>query len=113
MNLVEVDCPKGTKSTPLNDFASYARQNAIVRGKINANPSHRELCGSIGEEYIELCQATEGESEHLPGYTEVEEELVDILISCLTSLSCMGTDIDKAVGDKMKFNESRIINQKK
>jgi hypothetical protein len=47
------------------------------------------------------------ESNHLPGYTEAQEELADILITCLTELHRRDTDIEKIVSEKVKYNKTR------
>ena len=59
-------------------------------------------------EVNELAEASEDKkSEHLPEYTEAQEELADIIIGCMTELFKRGVDVDKIIDAKIEFNEQR------
>lgn len=88
--------------------ASKAFYNALRRGKTSIYNSHQQDTESIMIEVNELAEASEDKkSEHLPEYTEAQEELADILICCMTELVKRGVNVDKIVDDKIKFNENR------
>lgn len=93
----------------LNKIAQKAYNNAVLRKKVTLYSSHQEDVDSLMEEMKEFAEASETkDSEHLPLYTEADEELADILISCLTELFKRGVNVDKLVDDKMEFNEKRV-----
>jgi hypothetical protein len=59
-------------------------------------------------EVNEFAEASEDKkSEHLPEYTEAQEELADIIIGCMTELFKRGVDVDKIIDAKIEFNEQR------
>lgn len=92
----------------LKQTARAAFENAVRRKKTAAQVKHySDACGIL-KEIDEFGQAGEDmPSEHIPPYTEAQEELADILICCLTELYKRGTDIEAIITHKMKFNESR------
>lgn len=93
----------------LNKIAQKAYNNAVLRKKVTLYSSHQEDVDSLMEEMKEFAEASETkDSEHLPLYTEADEELADILICCLTELFKRGVNVDKLVDDKMEFNEKRV-----
>lgn len=49
----------------------------------------------------------ESPSEHLPEYTEAQEELADILITCLTELDRRKVDVEEIIMKKIEFNKIR------
>jgi NTP pyrophosphatase (non-canonical NTP hydrolase) len=92
----------------LKIVAREAYECAFRRKKTSPGINHNIDVSSLAEEVAELYRASEtAPSVHLPGYTETQEELTDILIGCLTELYKRGTDIEAILGDKMKFNEER------
>lgn len=96
----------------MNNLAIETYQTAIERRKItdthDSHEQHIEAHNSLLEEIKEFSWASEmRESNHLPGYTEAQEELADILITCLTELHRRGTDIEKIVSEKVKYNKTR------
>ena len=92
----------------MNTIASRCCYNAFKRNKTSLFNEHDEDANSIMEEVKEFLLASEEKkSEHLPKYTEAQEELADILISCMTELYKRGVDIDTIVMDKIIFNENR------
>ena len=59
-------------------------------------------------EVNEFAEASEDKkSEHLPEYTEAQEELADIIIGCMTELFKRGIDVDKIIDAKIEINEQR------
>lgn len=92
----------------LKQTAREAYECAYRRHKTSPGIDHNIDASSLAEEVAELYRASEtGTSEHLPEYTETQEELIDILISCLTELYKRGTDIEAILAAKMKFNSKR------
>lgn len=85
---------------------SYA--GAVKRGKTSSVCTHYDTFWGIFEELKEFRESFEGTpSEHLPDYSQAQEELADILICCLTELHRRGVDIDKLILDKIQYNETR------
>lgn len=97
----------------LNSIAQQTYETAIRRCKIVPTDSkkqmHEECHSAILGELLEFAMASERrESIHIKGYTEAEEEMIDILITCLTGLRQRGTDIEKLLLDKIEFNKTRV-----
>lgn len=92
----------------LNKLAKICRQIAIQRGKITENSSPRASLYHISAEWRELANATPHRSDHLPHWSEQEEEAADIIISCLTYLTCIKCEsIEDLLRDKIEYNASR------
>ena len=96
----------------MNRTALKTYETALQRKKITETDSnserHKQAHESLFEELKEFSWASEvRKSRHLPQYTEAQEELADILITCLTELHRRGVDIEKIITDKVKFNETR------
>lgn len=97
----------------LQKFAKRAYLCALKRGKITSTTSSVEMsiegfCG-LKEEVEEVQNASAEEpSDHLPDYSEEVEEYVDVVIVALTELYRRGTDVEKVLHEKMKYNERRI-----
>lgn len=47
-------------------------------------------------------------SEHLPEYTQAQEELADVLICCLAELHRRGVDVERIVKENIEFNKTRV-----
>lgn len=78
------------------------------RGKINKFTSGKAIILAISSEWRELLGATKFKSEHLPQYSEQEEEAADIIIATLTYLHRIGCeDVEQLIKDKISFNERR------
>lgn len=93
----------------LNKAARRAYNNAIARGKITSDGGHEETVSSLAEELDELRRASEtAPADHMHGRTEAVEELVDVLIGSMTELYRRGVDLEKAVHEKLSYNESRV-----
>ena len=98
-----------TQILHINDLARQAFDTAIIRGKTNKDLSHNDTFFGILEELKEFRQASEvTKSEHLPEYTEAQEELADVLIWCLTELHRRGTNIEEILKAKIEFNKTRV-----
>lgn len=97
-----------TKITRINDLAKQAYNNAIIRGKTSKDISHDDTFFGVLEELKEFREASEIDpSEHLPEYTEAQEELTDVLICCLTELHRRGVDVERIIKEKIEFNKTR------
>lgn len=97
----------------MNTIAKLTHDTAIRRGKFiltdDKSQMHRESHDCILDELREFSFASEViKSKHLPGYTEAQEELADILICCLTELHRRGVNIEELVKAKVEFNKTRV-----
>lgn len=98
-----------TKITRINDLAQTAFDTAIIRGKTEKDADHLDTFFGILSELKEFREASEIEpSEHLPEYTEAQEELADVLICCLTELHRRGVDVERIIKEKIEFNKTRV-----
>ena len=94
----------------LQEKASKAFYNALRRGKTSVYNYHRDDAETLMAEMKEFAEASEDKkSEHLPEYTEAQEELADIIIGCMTELFKRGVNIEKIIDAKIDFNEKRIL----
>lgn len=95
--------------TRINDLAKQAHETAVKRGKTSEDASHLDTFFSILSELKEFRAAGETKkSEHLPEYTETQEELTDVLICCLTELHRRGVDVEEILKAKINYNKTRI-----
>lgn len=97
----------------LNKLGKRSYHLAVVRNKIAEGVSqdelHRQTVSGVFTEGREVEQASETEmSDHVKSLTQVAEELVDVLLVCVTELHRRGVDIEDAVHKKLKYNEDRI-----
>lgn len=93
----------------INQLAQTAFDTAIIRGKTEKDAGHLDTFFGILSELKEFREASEVDpSEHLPEYTQAQEELTDVLICCLTELHRRGVDVEKIVTDKIEFNKTRV-----
>lgn len=92
----------------LNALSSTCHNIAIKRGKVGDEIIHWKSASSISDELMEFIKANEeSPSEHLPEYTEAQEELADILITCLTELDRRKVDVEEIIMKKIEFNKIR------
>ena len=92
----------------LQEKARKAFHNALRRGKTSVYNYHQDDAKTLMAEMKEFAEASEEmKSEHLPEYTEAQEELADIIIGCMTELFKRGIDVDKIIDAKIEFNEQR------
>lgn len=95
--------------TRINDLARQAFNTAIIRGKTSKEISHDDTFFGILEELKEFREASEVDpSEHLPEYTQAQEELTDVLICCLTELHRRGVDVEEIIKAKINYNKTRV-----
>lgn len=93
----------------INELAQTAFNTAIIRGKTARDMNHLDTFFSILSELKEFRAAGETKkSEHLPEYTEAQEELTDVLICCLTELHRRGVDVERIIKEKIEFNKTRV-----
>ena len=79
----------------INQLAQTAYKTAIIRGKTEKDAGHLDAFFDILSELKEFREASEVEpSEHLPEYTQAQEELTDVLICCLTELYRRETNVE-------------------
>jgi NTP pyrophosphatase (non-canonical NTP hydrolase) len=92
----------------INQLAQTAFDTAIIRGKTARDMNHLDTFFGILSELKEFREASEvKKSEHLPEYTEAQEELTDVLICCLTELHRRGVDVERIIKEKIEFNKTR------
>lgn len=89
----------------LNNIAALCAENAKKRGKVGYDVLHHLTAHDIYEELYEFERV---QSDHIPEYTEAQEELADILITCLTELHRRNVNIESIIERKLSFNQTRI-----
>lgn len=95
--------------TKINELAKQAHETAVKRGKTSEDASHLDTFFGILSELKEFREASEVDpSEHLPEYTQAQEELTDVLICCLTELHRRGVDVEEIIKAKIEFNKTRV-----
>ena len=95
-------------ATRINDLAKQAHETAVKREKTSEDASHLDTFFSILSELKEFREASEVDpSEHLPEYTQAQEELTDVLICCLTELHRSGVDVEEILKAKINYNKTR------
>ncbi len=93
----------------INELAQTAFDTAIIHGKTAKDADHLDTFFGILSELKEFREASEVEpSEHLPEYTQAQEELTDVLICCLTELHRRGVDVEEIIKAKIEFNKTRV-----
>lgn len=93
----------------INQLAQTAFNTAIIRGKTAKDAGHLDAFFDIFSELKEFREASEiDKSEHLPEYSQAQEELTDVLICCLTELHRRGVDVERIVKEKIEFNKTRV-----
>ena len=89
-------------------MARVAFNTAIIRGKTQKDLPHLDTFFGILEELKEFREASEfDKSDHLPRYTQAQEELTDVLICCLTELHRRNTNVEEILKAKIEFNKTR------
>lgn len=93
----------------INQLAQTAFNTAIIRRKTARDMNHLDTFFGILSELKEFRKASETEkSEHLPEYTQAQEELTDVLICCLTELHRREVDVERIIKEKIEFNKTRV-----
>ena len=95
--------------TRINDLAKQAHETAVKRGKTSEDASHLDTFFGILSELKEFREASEVDpSEHLPEYTQAQEELTDVLICCLTELYRREVNVEEILIAKINYNKTRV-----
>lgn len=95
--------------TRINELAKQAHETAVKRGKTSEDALHLDTFFGILSELKEFREASEIDpSEHLPQYTQSQEELTDVLICCLTELYRREVDVEEILMAKIEFNKTRV-----
>ena len=96
------------------DFmAVWAYAHALRRGKTRNDMTHEEIYDGIKQELDEFLNATDAPSEHLPQFSQRQEELADIILACMTELckECALKNNEYNTGDvlvaKNEYNANR------
>ena len=93
----------------INEIAEHAYKRALERGKITEVSAPMKRYAECKDEFCELLKANEDvSSEHISEYSEVQEELVDILIVCLTELHRRNDNVERIIMRKLDYNDKRI-----
>lgn len=93
----------------LDKLAKLCHQTALRRKKIGEHSSPKGIMLAISAEWRELCAASqEKDSEHIPEWSEMEEEAADVIIATVTLLQHIGCEsIEQLLRDKIEFNRKR------
>lgn len=92
----------------LNDWARRSFECAVRRGKTHSRISHKDMCESIQAELDELKKASrKAMSVHIEGMNEETEELVDVMLCCMTELYNKGENVEAALMAKLIYNDGR------
>lgn len=95
--------------TKINELAKQAHETAVRRGKTSEDALHLDTFFGILSELKEFRETSEVDpSEHLPEYTQAQEELADIAISALTELYARVDDVEEVIVAKINYNKTRI-----
>lgn len=84
-----------------------ALECAIKRGKLSGMLTQDVWASAIMDEVSELNIATSCNSQHIPLYAEYEEELADVVITCMSMAEWYAIDLGEVIDTKMKYNEER------
>lgn len=87
------------------DEQQRAYKCAFKRGKSKRN--FKDWCVDILSEVTELFKSHLYPSEHIPEFTEHDEELADIVITCMSMAEYYGIDLGRVIEAKMTYNERR------
>ena len=92
----------------INKIAERAYASAMKRGKIKTYLDITEVAKGLSSEVQEVFEASEHKaSEHLPEYTEIAEELADVILVSFTELRRRNVNVEEILLQKMHFNENR------
>jgi len=93
--------------TDLNQLAEDSFESALRRNpKFNSDSARLKIYEEV-EEFECATFNKDADSPHCPELTAVEEELADVILSCLVFSKCENIDIEKALRIKNEFNKRR------
>lgn len=93
----------------LNRLAKRCFDIALKRKKMTETTSPKAVVLAISSEWRELAEAGKDRSNHIPSWSEREEEAADVIIATLTYLEKIGcNDIEQLLKDKVEFNSYRV-----
>lgn len=96
------------EAVSINELAERAYKCALRRGQVTVDVSHESTVNGLANEFAEFVIASEElPSEHLSYISEADEEIIDILIVCLTELKRRGLNAEYLIEKKIGFNEQR------
>lgn len=95
----------------INEIAKESCDLAIERDKIRSCYIGYGIL-TMGEEMNEVENAffyddPEKQSDHLPKYTTVQEEIADVVLAGLSNLHFLGVDPQEILCSKLEFNKKR------
>jgi NTP pyrophosphatase (non-canonical NTP hydrolase) len=92
----------------MNELARRALATAKRRRQTYQGIGHKKMVAGIQAEMDELHSASpKTPSPHISWMDEETEELVDVLICCMTELRNKGVNVEVAVQAKIEYNEKR------
>ena len=85
----------------INKLAELAHACAIRRNKITGHHDWEEFMKDLSSEFAELaCSGHRGKN-------YVSQEIADVIMVCVAIAYHYGIDVEKAIINKMQFNEQR------
>ena len=94
----------------INELGKLAFDNAVAHGFAGTNVQDEKallLIHSEISEAVEYLRHNNPNSDHIPEFTGIEEELADIIIRVCNYAHAKGFRLGEAVIAKMKFNVDR------
>lgn len=90
----------------LSKLGRVSLANSIKRGRLSEKCEKEDFLKDIQIELDEAKEAT-GESRHLDGVSAYHEEVVDVILVCLSALAHDEIDADELIKRKIDFNKGR------
>lgn len=96
--------------TSFDEMALTVNEIATQKGWWNGDRNDGELIALMHSELSECLEALRHgnkRSEHIPKFSEVEEELADVIIRIMDYSCAKGYDVSGAIVEKVDFNRTR------